>query len=279
MNTCVDVAGSLPAGLVDMYRLVEASATDLDIPFLVVGAMARDLVLHHGFGANIERGTRDVDFAIQVDSWASFTLLRETLIKSGMKEDERLIYRLGFEASDGLPWELDILPFGAITDDAQDLSWPPEGDIKMSMLGFPEALASAWLVNIHSEEECVISVANPVAMVILKMVAWTERDPQLRRKDASDVAYIIKSYEKIPEVFERLYDEEQGLAAACDYDLEEASAMLIGTQISEMAAEQTKNYLCSELLDVEKHRLAFIHDMDDDRAETWVDRLSVALQR
>lgn len=278
MNTCVDVAGSLPAGLVDMYRLVEASATELDIPFLVVGAMARDLVLHHGFGASIERGTRDVDFAIQVDYWESFTALRDALINRGMVNDEGLIYRLGYESTDGLPWELDILPFGAVTDDAQDLSWPPEGDIKMSMLGFPEALASAWLVNIHSEEECVISVANPVAMVILKMVAWTEREPQLRRKDASDVAYIIKSYEKIPEVFEHLYDEEQGLAAACDYDLEEASAMLIGARMSEMASEQTKHYLCSELLDVEKRRLAFIHDMDDDRAETWIDRLSVAFQ-
>lgn len=276
MNISVDVNGSLPAGLVDMYRLVEVSARDLAIPFLVVGAMARDLVLHHGFGANIERGTRDVDFAIQVDSWSSFTALRNALINRGMKNDERLIYRLGFKSTDGLPWELDILPFGAVTDAAQDLSWPPDGDIKMSMLGFLEALETAWLVNIHKDNSCVIPVANPVAMVILKMVAWTERAQLLRRKDASDVAYIIKSYEKIPAVFARLYDE--GFAEACDFDLEEASAMLIGTQMFEVASEQTRNYLCSELLNDKERRMAFIHDMDEDRAESWIDRLSIAFQ-
>lgn len=276
MNTWVDVEGALPAGLVDMYRLVEVSANALNIPFLVVGAMARDLVLHHGFDARIERGTHDLDFAIQVGNWASFTSLREALIKRGMIVDSRLIYRLGFESVDGLPWELDILPFGDVTDNSQNLGWPPEGEIKMSMLGFQEALASAWKVSIHQEIDCVIPVANPVAMVILKMVSWTERDRLLRRKDASDVAYIIKSYEKIPDVFARLYDG--GFADACDYDLEDASAMLLGQQMSELASEQTAAYLCSQIFDDEARKLEFIHDMDHDRAEAWMDRLVLSFR-
>ena len=66
MSILLDVTGKLPSGLVEMYRAVSDSSDGL--PFLIVGAMARDLVLHHGFGAPIERGTRDVDFAIRVAS-------------------------------------------------------------------------------------------------------------------------------------------------------------------------------------------------------------------
>ena len=68
-NTCVNIAGKLPLGLVELYADINEHAKKLAIDFLVVGAMARDMVLVHGFGSNIERGTRDVDFGINVASW------------------------------------------------------------------------------------------------------------------------------------------------------------------------------------------------------------------
>jgi len=39
------------------------------MPYVVVGATARDLVLHYGHGAAIRRATQDVDFAIEVPDW------------------------------------------------------------------------------------------------------------------------------------------------------------------------------------------------------------------
>ena len=56
MNTLIDVTGKLPHGLVEMYRKVDICAKGLGIDYLIVGAMARDLVMHPGFGAHIERG-------------------------------------------------------------------------------------------------------------------------------------------------------------------------------------------------------------------------------
>jgi predicted nucleotidyltransferase len=41
--------------------------------------VARDLVLAYGFDAGIERGTRDVDFGIQVNSWEDFQTLKDAL--------------------------------------------------------------------------------------------------------------------------------------------------------------------------------------------------------
>jgi predicted nucleotidyltransferase len=73
----------LPRGIVPLYRAIDTAAKALNMPYLVIGAMARDLVLVYGFDARIERGTRDVDFGIQVDSWDDFQNLKRALIEQG----------------------------------------------------------------------------------------------------------------------------------------------------------------------------------------------------
>lgn len=52
---------------------------------LVVGAMARDLILVHGYNARIERGTRDVDFE-QNQSSAMFVVMTRMLSRKMIKE-------------------------------------------------------------------------------------------------------------------------------------------------------------------------------------------------
>ena len=272
MNTLIDVTGKLPSGLVEMYRKVDICAKDLGIDYLIVGAMARDLVMHHGFGANIERGTRDVDFAIQVASWQEFNALKEALSAQGLTADKNLTYRLGFVDSDNLPWELDILPFGNVVDEHHDISWPPDGDFKMSTLGFVEALHQAWQVKITQAPECLVKVANPVAMIILKMVAWTERDLELRKKDAADICYILQNYAKIPSILSRLY--EDGHMERCDWDEDMASAELLGIEIADVSAEPTRQYIIKHLVVNQSNRAAFARDMSLTHGTQWLDRLT-----
>ncbi|EAW30197.1 hypothetical protein GP2143_01600 [marine gamma proteobacterium HTCC2143] len=40
------------------------AADDLEVPFVVVGASASDIVLHYGHEAQIQRATADIDFGI-----------------------------------------------------------------------------------------------------------------------------------------------------------------------------------------------------------------------
>lgn len=272
MNTLIDVTGKLPSGLVEMYRKVDICAKDLGIDYLIVGAMARDLVMHHGFGADIERGTRDVDFAIQVASWQEFNALKEALSAQGLRADKNLTYRLDFVDSDGLPWELDILPFGNVVDEHHDISWPPDGDFKMSTLGFAEALLHAWQVKITQAPECLVKVANPVSMIILKMVAWTERDLELRKKDAADIGYILQNYAKIPSVFSRLY--EDGHMERCDWDEDMASAELLGIEIAKISSEPTRQYIIRHLVESQSNRATFARDMNPIHGTQWLDRLT-----
>lgn len=72
--------------MVETYRSVHACAEALGIPYLIVGASARDLVMHHAFGAAIKRATSDIDFAIQVADWDAVEALRQTLAQTVLKQ-------------------------------------------------------------------------------------------------------------------------------------------------------------------------------------------------
>jgi len=44
-------------------------------------------LLINRYGAPIERATRDIDFAVQVESWPAFEKIKTMLITQGFSED------------------------------------------------------------------------------------------------------------------------------------------------------------------------------------------------
>lgn len=240
-NTFVNIAGKLPRGLVELYSDMREVADRLGIEFLVVGAMARDLVLVHGFGSTIERGTRDVDFGINVASWQDFNTLKAKLTEHGFAEDEQKPHRLTRDDSEGLPWEIDIVPFGSIAGHNSTVSWPPDQTFVMSVLGFTEAMKSAFTVQFNEHADVTIPVASPAGLAILKLVAWVDREIEAKPKDAMDLGYLIDSYIKIPEVLAATYDE--GCMEAQDWDAVKASAMKLGRDAGAIASPETKAFL------------------------------------
>jgi predicted nucleotidyltransferase len=246
-NTSINISGKLNTGLVELYDNVMTVADKLGIQVLVVGAMARDLVLAHGYGATIQRGTRDVDFGINVASWDDFSELKDELIRAGFRADPEMPHRLEMTDTEGLSWEIDIIPFGEIADSNQEISWPPGDDVVMSVLGFEEALAHSIEVKIHETPNVVILVASPASMALLKLISWVERDSHKKLKDAQDFDYIIKSYSKIPEVHDALYEEGHMAAVGWDEDL--ASARKLGGDCSQIAKEDAVKFLAKNLFD------------------------------
>jgi predicted nucleotidyltransferase len=132
----------------------------LSLPYVVIGATARDLVLHHHYGAKIERATQDVDFGIQVPDWSAFEALRQALLERGYK-DTRKMHRLISPADD----VVDIVPFGEVQQDGSKIAWPPSGEIEMTVLGLAEALQTAVRVSLSADTGLTISVATPVGRV------------------------------------------------------------------------------------------------------------------
>ena len=245
-NTSINISGKLHKGLVELYQDVITIADRLGIKVLVVGAMARDLVLVHGFGATIERGTRDVDFGVNVATWEDFQTLKQELLQIGFKESPGIQHRLQRNDSDGSPWEIDIIPFGEIASAKKEISWPPNADFVMSVVGFEEAHLHAIVVQISESPDSFISVASPAGIVLLKLIAWLERDRDKKPKDAEDINYIISSYSKIPEISGALY--EDGHMEALEWDESLASARKIAFDCAKIASQETAQLLIDRLL-------------------------------
>ena len=244
-NTSINIVGKLPAGLVALYADIQKHAKDLNIDILVVGAMVRDLVLVHGFGANIGRATTDVDFGINVASWDEFNALKGSLLEVGYVPDERKVHRLTHDDKEGQPWEIDIIPFGKIADKNNRISWPPRQDIVMNVHGFTEASEHALEVQISEAPDIIIPVASPEGFTLLKLVSWLDRKVEFRSKDATDFRYLIQSCRKIPEFFDDLYEE--GYMEAQEWDELNASAMKLGKDVAAIASQELIKFLENEL--------------------------------
>jgi len=208
MNTSLNITNQIPEGLLELYQIIDKHATALGIQYLVVGATARDIVLVHGYNAKVERGTRDIDFGIQVQTWDQFNQLKTRLLEAGFDQHRDRIHQLKIIDSAGMPWEIDIVPFGEITQNTNEIAWPPEQDVVMNVMGFTEAFDNALTVRISEVPNLQIKVASPAGMLILKLISWMERVPEIRKKDATDIYYLVKHYAKIPEILDALYKQD-----------------------------------------------------------------------
>ena len=107
----LNIAGKIDSQTVAVLETVSHGAASLNLPYVVVGATARDLVLHYGHGAKIQRATHDIDFAIEVPDWSAFSALKDYLCESGFRTtnvEHRLI-----GPADTI---IDIVPFGDVED-------------------------------------------------------------------------------------------------------------------------------------------------------------------
>jgi predicted nucleotidyltransferase len=236
MSTSLDVSGKIDKDTVELFRTVDKLIQQLAIPYVVIGATARDIVLHYGYGAGVERATQDVDFAIEVATWAAFDALKQKLVETGFeltREQHRLTSPSGAV--------VDIVPFGEVEGEQGSIAWPPKGDVVMSVLGFQEACDHATKVRIDDIPELVVPIATPEGMVLLKLIAWTDRARDKRGKDALDLAYILSSYESIPKVRDVLYSSDDStIMERYGWDITLAAAYLLGREADSIAVEQTR---------------------------------------
>jgi predicted nucleotidyltransferase len=231
-----------------VVRELNTVATDLQVPFFLAGAAARDLVLVNLWGQSPGRATANIDFAFAIKDWSQFEQLREQLLATKVFErmrhkKQRLLYA---DSEYGFKVPVDFIPFGGIASEAQTIAWPPEGDFVMNVSGFEEALASA--LSIELEPRLVISVASLPGLAILKTIAWADRHLE-NNKDAGDLYRILTAYDRAGNE-SRIYDEEMELLESVDYDLTLAGACLLGRDVARIAhsttAHQIRNLLNSE---------------------------------
>ena len=206
---------------------LQATAEPLGVAILIAGAFARDLHLHHAWGVPVQRQTGDVDFALAVNDWAAFELLRGQLLNTGRFAEVRgLPHRL--RHCDGLP--VDLVPFGAIETEQRKIAWPPAGDVVMDVFGFREAQATA--VRVDLPERVQASVVSLPALAWLKIVCWQDRHRRSPGKDAQDLQLILNHYLDVGNE-PRLWDEFLPWTHEDGFDYVLAGARMMGRDIAQ----------------------------------------------
>jgi predicted nucleotidyltransferase len=275
-NILFNLSGKIEKPTVDTLYLLKGIADSFGIPFFVVGAFARDLILKHRYGIEPRRMTTDIDLGVEVASWEQFKKLKESLIATGQfsltLEKQRL--HCGTIL-------IDILPFGPITDEDKKISWPPEHEIIMSMVGFEEAYEHSITVRVSSDPDLDIKLASLPGLAIMKLISWKEKYPD-RKRDAEDLLLIMNKYEEAGNS-ERLYGEELPLLLEEGFDTQMAGTRLLGRDMAKMSDPQTLRNIIS-ILDAEtgdQIHYRLVRDMirETGRPETKFDEILRQLEK
>lgn len=154
----------------------------------MVGAFARDLILHNIFGRPAGVLTKDIDVGIHFSDWTSFDKLIGILTKEhGFKRGN---FAHVFISPENLP--TDLLPFGGI-EERRGISFPEADHIRINMMGFAEAWDTRLTISLDEEHE--FSIPTPEGLVLLKLIAWNDRTPtDVALKHVTDISLIIDDY-------------------------------------------------------------------------------------
>ena len=217
----------------ELLQSVQRVANDLNIPFFLVGATARDILLQYGHGIEPGRATADIDFGFNVSSWSEYDELKAALVETGDFEAIGEKQRIHFKKS----IKLDVLPFGDIVDGAGKITWRPDGDTELNLLGFDDAYENSILVRFCQDPLVETHIASAAGLVLLKLFAWDDRRPQ--NKDAIDLGILIRSYMQVGNGA-RIYKEHVDLLDNENFDYEIAGAHLLGRDLGQLCQNEIR---------------------------------------
>ncbi|MFD2938461.1 nucleotidyl transferase AbiEii/AbiGii toxin family protein [Flavobacterium notoginsengisoli] len=198
--------------------------------FYIIGATARDIIFSAIHDQEPGRKTFDLDIAIAIPNWDDFEKIAAALCNlenftKSPKQKQRFHYK-------GI-YELDIVPFGEIAKEDQNIYWPPEEDHAMSVKGFSEVAKNTITLNV--DEEFTVQVASLPGIFILKLIAWKDRHYKTS-KDADDISFILDTYLGINE--DNLEEKNYDIYEDDNYDTYNAGATLIGRDLKKLFTGQ-----------------------------------------
>lgn len=181
----------------ETFDCIDQIMKDHQVPFYLIGvnAMALELLKQ---GIKPSRGTKDIDFAIMISSMDKYEEISQSLVQNGYNKVKApwTFY------SDKYNVAIDILPFGQIEENDTINFNKRYSDLHV--LGFREVLEEAVEVEI---EEKVVNIPPLPGMIVLKLVAWSDR-PEERENDLADILKIIQHFYDVAydEIVEFHYD-------------------------------------------------------------------------
>lgn len=228
----------------EITRHLQAACRHRRLQCLIIGAMARVIFLEHVLGLGPERATRDVDFAIAVDSWETFANLKGDLERTGhfvasTGQEQRLhFFSTGNATAGGIA--VDLVPFGGLEKPPFTINWPRDVETQLNVVGYADALASA--VEVALSEDLHVRVASLPGQALLKISAWADRRLRTDAKDALDLLILLRTYERAGDQG-RIYEQDPELCESLDWQPELMGAHLLGTDAMRLASAETRDQI------------------------------------
>lgn len=179
----------------ETFECIDEVMRELEIPYYLIGASAIDLQLLKK-GIRPKRATKDIDFAVMVSNLSEYERMRDALVAKGFRKDPEPWRFL----SDTYMIRIDVLPFGGIEDDHMVSFSDRYTDLHV--LGFQQVLEAAEPILV---EESIANVPTLAGMVILKLIAWSDR-PEKRTDDLPDILRIIDHTFDLNDIAENHFD-------------------------------------------------------------------------
>ena len=189
--------------LIELLRKLTDSFGRMDREFYVIGATARDIIVQQLLDTASTRRTKDLDIAIAIPDWDAFEQIKERLVADGFKKSNDMYQRFYYGA-----YEVDIVPYGVVAKEDDNIYWPPEEVVAMSVKGFDEVLSEAITVSI--DDKFKVKIASLHGLFLLKLNAWLDRNAKTS-KDAEDMSFILSNYFMANldrEIHQEVYDWE-----------------------------------------------------------------------
>lgn len=99
----LNISGKIDV-IVKPLAIIRNLAEKQNIPFFIIGATARDLILQYGYGIHTGRATYDLDIAIYVPDWSAFQHLVDALLNTGKFKPDKARQRLYGMTKASSPW-------------------------------------------------------------------------------------------------------------------------------------------------------------------------------
>ena len=255
--------------LVDLLGKLSTSFLKMNRDFFVIGATARDIVVQQLLGLSSRRKTRDLDLAIAITNWKEFDEVKDALVADGFEKDPGKHQRFYYD-----DFEIDVVPYGYVAKEDDNIYWPPEETIAMSVKGFDEVLSDAITVDV--DDKFSIKIASLHGLFLLKFNAWTDRH-LVTNKDAEDMSFILSNYLTANldrEAYMEVYDWE-------NFDEYVAGAYWLAHDLADLLTAEQLSYYAGRIADElqKEERSCLLNQMLDSQSGLTYGQLHLAWEK
>lgn len=201
---------------------------------MLVGARCRDIHQRSFRDQPAGRMTHDIDFALAIESWDDFKVLkREFPSPTGAWQQVEI---------GGIP--VDLVPFGEVENPPREVSG--DNNHVLNVAGFRQVFDDASDYSLT--DTLSVKLPSVPGFAGLKLHAWLDRGPQGQYKDAVDIALILSWYEDDEDTLWDRYlllsDHHQKYIGEPDG----MAAQLLGSDVGSVFGKQEARFLFDRLI-------------------------------